>query len=175
MKIAFQILLSIVFISVFAQITINLPTNTGNIPITGQTFAVLLVGYAMPRPWGMLSLLAYLLLGGIGLPIFADGNHGWEVITGNSGGFLLGFVVAAGAMGYLRANNWSYSFSKSLLAMTIGTLIILLFGVGRLTYLFNVKDALAWGLYPFVWGAIIKIVLGAAVLPLYHSAKKRFF
>lgn len=163
--------IAILFISVFAQITINLPTNSGNIPITGQTFAVLLVGYILGKKRGTFSVLLYIILGTLGLPIFADGESGFEVIRGGSGGYLLGFLVGTFTVGYFSELDWTRSFPKSLIAMTIGTLIIMLFGVLRLAQLYDFDKAMEWGFYPFIIGGIIKIILGAAILPIYYHLK----
>lgn len=164
---------AIFFIAIFAQITINLPSQTGDIPITGQTFAVLLVGYFLGRKWGTLSVLIYAILGTVGLPIFADGEAGLDVIMGGSGGFIFGFIVGAFLVGWLGELGWKTSFPKSLVAMTLGTFVIICFGVARLTYLYNFENALEWGFYPFIIGGIIKIILGAAVLPIYFHFKNR--
>ncbi len=168
-----KVIFAILFISVFAQITLTLPTNSGGIPITGQTFAVLLVAYALLKKWGTISIFLYELLGIFGAPVFADGKSGWAVITGGSGGFLIGFIVAAFFVGWLAEQGWSRNFGKSLLAMTLGTIIIMTFGVIRLAQLYDFEKALEWGFYPFIWGAIVKIILGAMIMPLYFRLTKR--
>jgi len=168
-----QLLLAVLFIFLFAQIRVNLPFYTGGIPITGQTFAVLLTGYALGRKWGTLSVSLYVLLGVLGVPVFADGGSGWKVLAGNSGGFLAGFIAAAYVTSWLGELGWSKSFGKSLAAMTIGTGIILAFGLLRLAQLHNFSKALQWGFFPFLPGAIIKIIAGAAVIPLYIQMKKK--
>lgn len=167
-----QIFFAILFVALFAQLSIDMPLGESSIPITGQTFAVLLSAYWLKRKNGTIAILAYVLLGVFGLPIFADGQSGWVVLMGGSGGFLIGFIIAAYAIGYLGEQTWRISFTKSLLAMTIGTAIILFFGIGRLTSLYGLEKGLAYGFYPFWKGAIVKIVLGAIVLPLYYRLKK---
>ena len=167
-----QVLLAILFVALFAQLSIDVPLGESSIPITGQTFAVLLSAYWLKQKNGTIAILAYVLLGILGLPIFADGQSGWAVLMGGSGGFLIGFIVAAYVVGYLGELTWQGSFTKSLLAMTIGTAIILFFGIGRLTSLYGLEKGLAYGFYPFWKGAIVKIVLGAIVLPLYYRLKK---
>lgn len=167
----FQISLAILFIAIFAQLSIDVPLGESNIPITGQTFAVLLAAYWLGQKKGTLAVFAYVVLGTLGLPIFADGKAGWEVLVGGSGGFLLGFIIAAYAIGYLGEKNWWFSFTKSLAAMAIGTVIILLFGVGRLASIYGLEKGLAYGFYPFWKGAIVKIVLGSLILPMYHRLR----
>ena len=163
-----QIIVAILFIALFAQLSIAVPIGESDIPITGQTFAVLLSAYWLKQKWGTIAVSVYVLLGALGLPIFADAKAGLDVLTGGSGGFLIGFIVAAYVMGYLGKKDWQASLTKSIVAMTVGTIIILLFGVGRLTMLYDIDRGLAYGFYPFWKGAIIKVLLGAVVLPLYH-------
>ena len=167
-----QIFLAILFVALFAQLSIDMPLGESNIPITGQTFAVLLSAYWLKRKIGAIAIFTYVLLGILGLPIFADGQSGLAVLMGGSGGFLIGFIIAAYVVGYLGKQTWRVSFIKSLLAMTIGTAIILFFGVGRLASLYGLEKGLAYGFYPFWKGAIVKIVLGAIILPLYYRLKK---
>ena len=160
------VLIGILFIAIFAQINIDLP---GGIPISGQSFAVLLTAYILGRKWGTIAVFGYVLLGAIGLPIFADAKAGIEVLKGGSGGFLIGFIVAAFVVGWLAELNWRKSFVKSLLVMLLGTAIILTFGIGKLTLDYSFPQALEWGFYPFLWGALVKIVVGAAILPLKYK------
>jgi len=170
-KLFFKILFAVLFIALFAQISVSVPVGESDIPITGQTFAILLIAYIFKRTIGTIAVFFYLLIGVIGLPVFADGKSGWEILIGGSGGFLLGFIFAAYIVGYLGEKEWLTSFPKSLFAMTIGTVIILFFGVSRLAFIYGFDSAMEYGLYPFWKGAIIKIIFGAAILPLYHRLK----
>lgn len=151
--------LAAIFIAIFAQITIPLPY----IPITGQSFAVLLVAYLLGWNRGMIAVLLYLFAGAIGLPVFAEGASGIAKLKGNSGGFLYGFVVAAFVVGYLSEKLESSSFNSALQIMTLGTGVILFFGVMHLSIHIGFQKALQYGLYPFIAGAVVKIVLGAVV------------
>jgi len=154
-----QIIITLLFVSLFAQLSIDVPVGESSIPITGQTFAVLLSTYWLKRKMGTIAIFTYVLLGVIGLPIFADGKSGWNVLMGGSGGFLVGFIVAAYIIGYLGEKGWPFSFAKSLIAMT------------RLAHLYGLEKGVAYGFYPFWQGAIIKIILGAIILPLYYRLK----
>lgn len=169
-----QIALGVLFIALFAQLTIELPIQETSIPITGQTFAVLLVGYALHRKLGTVSILLYILLGACNLPVFADGESGWEVLISGSGGYLFGFVIGAYFVGWQAEKGWSKNFWKSLIAMFLGTLIILFFGVLWLTNLYDFPKAMEWGFYPFLAGGAIKVVFGAAILPIYFWFLKRW-
>lgn len=170
-KTVFNILLAILFITLFAQLTIEVPNGESTIPITGQTFAVLLVAYILGHKMGTITVIIYIILGVLGLPIFANGKAGLEVVQGSSGGFLIGFIVSAFIVGHLGEKEWKKSLSKSLLAMSIGTIVILFFGISRLAQLHGLSKALTYGFYPFWQGALIKIVLGAIILPLYYRLK----
>ena len=157
-------LIAVAFIAGFAQCTINLDWHDLQIPISGQSFAVLVVGMLLGRKYGLVSILLYLLLGALGLPFFADGTSGWEVFTKGSAGFLIGFAIGAFVVGWLADIGWRKSFAKALLAMTIGTGLIVGSGVLWLTYLYGWAKALEYGFYPFVWGAVAKIIIGAVVV-----------
>ncbi|MFK8105122.1 MAG: biotin transporter BioY [Saprospiraceae bacterium] len=159
-------LLALLALILSAQISI--PLGVGTVPISAQTLAVLLIGYTLGAKRGSLVVIAYLILGALDFPVFAEGKFGLEVFKKGSGGFLYGFVLGAGLVGSLGTMVWKRSFGRSLLAMTLGTVVIVACGLAQLTYLYDWERALAYGLYPFIPGAIIKIILGAAVLPLYY-------
>lgn len=152
--------LSIAFTALMAQLTIHLPEAAGGIPITGQSLAVLLVGMLLRQPWGALAVCTYVLIGALGLPVYADGRGGWEVLAGGSGGFLLGFIAGAAMLGWLAELGWGKGLGKALAAMMIGTAIILVFGLLRLSLLYGWEKALSYGFYPFWPGALVKIVVG---------------
>lgn len=164
MKSIIKVLLTVLYVALLAQITVSLPINNYEIPISGQTFAVLTAAFFLSRPLAVISMLLYLGLGILGLPVFAEASSGWSVITGGSGGFLIGFVAAAYFAAFAAEKGWGASIGKALSAMTIGTLIIMLFGIAQLSYQFDFPKALEWGFYPFIPGAIVKIILGALLV-----------
>ncbi|MEQ8702291.1 MAG: biotin transporter BioY [Phaeodactylibacter sp.] len=155
--------LSLLFLALMAQLSIQTPEALGGIPITGQSLAVLLVGFLLPFPWGGGAVLLYLLLGGLGLPVFAEGGSGWSSFSGGSGGFLIGFFIAALGMGWLRRRGWGLHLGYSLLANGLGTAVIVGSGLLWLTYLYGWGKALEYGFYPFWPGAIVKILLGGFI------------
>ena len=113
------IVLGAALVSLAAQISIALPFTP--VPITGQTFAVCLVGASLGAIRGTASLSLYVLAGIAGAPIYADGDHGWAQITGATGGYLLGFVLAAAVTGWLAEDrHWDRKFSSSIAAMLTG-------------------------------------------------------
>jgi len=143
------------------------------VPITMQTFAVLVIGMAYGWRLGGATLLLYLAEGAVGLPIFAgtpEKGLGLAYMAGPTGGYLLGFLVAAVVVGWLAERGWDRGVVKTLAAMTLGTGIILGLGVIYLATLIGAEKALQFGLYPFLWGAVFKIGLAAAVLPLAWKA-----
>lgn len=156
--------LAALFIGLFAQIEIKLPTNMANLDISGQTLAVLLVGIFLGRWYGALAILFYLILGAIGLPIFSGGNSGWSSFVEGSGGYFLGFLLSAFVIGYFGEKGWRKSFWKTLLAKSIGTLIILICGTVGLMFLFSTQDAITYGFSPFLIGGAIKILIGTIVV-----------
>src|SRR3954449_8025585 len=91
-------------VSVAAQVSIELPFTP--VPLTGQTFAVVLVGASLGAARGVGSMLLYLAAGLVGLPVFQDGSHGWNVLDGPTGGYLFGFVLAAALTGLLAERRW---------------------------------------------------------------------
>ena len=136
------------------------------VPVTGQSAGVLLVGAALGARRGALSLIAYLTEGALGLPVFAGGAAGAAHLLGPTGGYLVGFVAAALAVGYLCERGWDRKLWTSVAAMGLGTAVIFAFGLAGLTR-FVTGDALfASGLLPFISGAIVKILVAASVLPV---------
>jgi biotin transport system substrate-specific component len=137
------------------------------VPLTGQTFAVLLVGSALGAIRGLASLGLYLWLGVAGAPIYADGHHGWSVLTGATGGYIVGFVLAAAVTGYLAERGWDRQFSSAVGAMLTGNVIIYAVGLPWLAAVVNLnfEDTLEAGLYKFVPGDLLKLYLAAALLP----------
>lgn len=148
-----------------AQVAIPLPFTP--VPITGQTFAVLLVGAALGTARGGASVLLYLLLGLVGAPVYAHGASGWAVIAGASGGYLVSFPLAAALTGFLAERRWDRRFSSAVGAMLTGNLVIYLVGLPWLAVVLHtgLEKTLELGLYPFVPGDILKLYLAAALLP----------
>ncbi len=136
------------------------------VPITGQTFAVLMLGALLGAKRGGLAVLAYITEGILGLPVFASARAGLAVIIGPTGGYIIGFVAAAYVVGRLCEKGWDRNFGKTIIAMVLGNICIYAGGLVWLGCLtgFN-KSLLTIGLYPFVPGEVIKITLAAAILP----------
>jgi biotin transport system substrate-specific component len=152
-------------VALFAQIQIRLPWTT--VPITGQTFAVLLVGASLGSIRGAASLMLYLAIGAVGAPVYSEQKGGWEVFSGATGGYIVGFVVAAALVGFLAERGWDRRFATSVSAMLTGSVVIYAFGLVWLQHFLEVSwtTALDFGLYPFVPGDIFKLYLAALALP----------
>ncbi len=151
----------LVFIGLSAQLAIGFP-----IPVTGQTFAVLMIGALYGARLGGMCLVSYVLAGAAGFPVFSNFGSGPMFLAGPTGGFLVGFIAAAYVVGKLAQIGWDRRVWTTIVAMLVGNLIIYAFGLLWLFCLmgFNSK-VFAVGLYPFIIGDILKIALAAAVLP----------
>jgi biotin transport system substrate-specific component len=126
---------------------------------------VLLVGALLGSRRGGLSMLTYLGQGAAGLPVFANGGSGPVYLSGPTGGYLIGFVVAAFVTGWLAEHHWDRHALTTALAMVIGNLVIYLFGVTWLASFVGIENAFSAGLVPFIAGDVVKIALAAALLP----------
>lgn len=150
-------------VALTAQIVI--PTTP--VPFTGQTLGVLAVGAALGFRRGAAALLLYLVLGAAGLAVFAEGSSGVGQILGATGGYLVGFVVAAAIVGRLAELGWDRHIGGSLAAMAIGTAVIYAIGVPWLKVTLGLpwETAVAEGMTKFlVWDAA-KLVVAAGMFP----------
>jgi biotin transport system substrate-specific component len=153
------------FVALAAQVSFDIPGTP--VPITGQTFAVLLVGATLGALLGLASLGLYLFVGALGAPIYAEGNHGWEILSGPTGGYIVGFVLAAGVIGWLAQRRWDRRFSSAVAAMLTGNVIIYLVGLPWLAEDLDIgfTETMEFGLAPFVVGDLLKLYLASALLP----------
>lgn len=150
-------------IGLCAQIKVLLPF--GPVPVTGQTFAVLMIGALLGSRRGCLAVLAYLIEGIAGLPVFAFGG-GAVVFAGPTGGYLMGFLPAAYLTGLLAEKGWDRRIGTTMLAMILGNAVIYTCGMFWLCCLMGARtQVLTAGLYPFIPGDLLKIALAAILLP----------
>jgi biotin transport system substrate-specific component len=148
-----------------AQISVKLPFTP--VPITGQTFSVLLVGATLGTMRGGASALLY-VLAGLLFPVYAPHTgYGFATITSASGGYLISYPFVSALTGYLAERRWDRTFSSAVGAMLTGNVLIYLFGLPWLAVVLNtnLEKTLEDGLYPFVPGDIFKLYLAAAALP----------
>lgn len=156
-------------VALSARVAIPVPGTP--VPITGQTLAVLLAGALLGAARGFLVLALYLLEGAMGLPVFAEGRFGAAVLlAAPSAGYLWGFPLAAALVGWLAERGWDRRPATTALAMLLGNGVIYLCGVTWLAFFVGTGNALAAGLYPFLPGDALKIVLAALLLP---AARRR--
>ena len=163
------------FLALLAQVDFRLPGTP--IPITGQTFGVLLLGTAYGWVRGGLTLALYLAEIAVGLPFAAESKGGLEILTlvTPSGGYIWGMLLASVLMGWLANRGWDRSFRSSIGVMLLGTVLIFAVGVpwlmesptyaGLLGHEPTLEDGIAGGLAPFVIGDTIKLLLAAGLLP----------
>ena len=151
------------FIAACAQFSIQI----GPVPITGQSFAVLLTGALLGPRLGAAAVIAYLIEGALGLPFFAGGGAGLLRFFGPTGGYLVAFPAAAFVTGAFSEHGWDKRYPTAVAAMAIGSIIILLGGMAWFAVLTNTPPVAAFkiAVLPFLVGDVIKIILAAAVLP----------
>ena len=157
-----------------AQIRINLFFTP--VPITGQTFGVLILAAAYGSRLGFATVCTYLFVGIVGLPVFAGASSGWAYFSGATAGYLVGFGVAAYLVGYLSEIGWDRKPASVIASMLLGNLVIYIFGVTWLSYSLNISfaKAVSLGLEPFIVGDAFKIILAATFLPGMWSLKTYF-
>ena len=133
------------------------------VPMTMQTFIVFIIGMSYGWKLAFSTLIAYLVEGALGLPVFAKGG-GLLYLMGPTAGYLYGMTIAAGVIGFFAERGYNKSYIKSLISLMIGTIIIFVLGVGYLGSVIGYDKALAGGLYPFIPSEFFKI--GLAVIPI---------
>ena len=155
-----------------AQIAIPVPWSP--VPITGQTFAVLLSGAVLGARRAFLAQALYLIEGSLGLPVFAGGGAGLATLAGPTGGYLAAFPFAAAATGALCARGWDRRIVTMFVAMLLGSAVIFALGLIQLSRFMPADRLLAAGFLPFVPGDLIKTALASLVFPsAWRLAHKR--
>lgn len=157
--------LAVGLIAVSARVSASIPGTS--VPQSAQTLAVVLAGAFLGGRDGALALLLYLLAGGVGVPVFADSAAGWPHLAGATGGYLVGFVLAAGIVGWFADRGYMARPRTALAAMLLGHLVILSLGWLRLAASLGLRDAFAGGVAPFLSGGLAKSVLAAAVVSVW--------
>jgi biotin transport system substrate-specific component len=152
-------------VGLVAQIVVPLPFTP--VPITGQTFGVLLGGMALGSRRALAGMALYVAAGLVGMPWFAGGAHGFGVMGGPTFGYLIGFIVAGAVLGRFAEAGFDRKPQLTLLAMVAGTAIIYFFGVTWLwnTLQISIGTAVKLGLVPFLVGDALKALLAAGLLP----------
>jgi biotin transport system substrate-specific component len=141
------------------------PVPWSPVPITGQTWAVLLTGAVLGARRAFLAQALYLLEGAAGLPVFAGASAGFAVLMGPTAGYLIAFPFAAGVTGMLAERGWDRRFITMVAAMLLGSVVIFAFGLANLSRFLPGEHLLAAGLLPFIPGDIVKSSLAALAFP----------
>ena len=152
------------FTALLAQVTLPVPGSP--VPITGQTLAVVLTAAALGPFRGLAGQALYVLLGAVGLPFYSEASSGWEVVTGATGGYLLGFLPAAFLIGLAARHRADRELWKALPLFLAGQAVVFAIGVPWLAVVADLDAAAALqaGFYPFIAGGIVKALVAGAVM-----------
>lgn len=163
---AVAIVAGTLFLAALAQIALPIPGSP--VPVTGQTLGVLLIGASYGASLGLTTFLTYLLVGLAGAPVFADGAHGLARLTGPTGGYLIGMLLAAWLVGALAGRKWDQRIRTAIPAMLLGNVVIFSFGLFWLHH--YTEKSWSWtfsaGFTPFILGEVLKIAIASTSLPL---------
>ncbi|MFI0961248.1 biotin transporter BioY [Streptomyces sp. NPDC021080] len=168
------VLLGAVLTALAAQVSVPVPGSP--VPVTGQTFAVLMTATALGPAQGFASQLLYLLLGALGLPVFTDAQHGIHAFSGATGGYLLGFLAAAAIAGFGARHGADRSSIRALASLIPASGAIYLFGASWLSLSTGMSpgQAISVGVVPFLFGDAMKALLAAGLLPGAWKLLRRF-
>lgn len=183
---AILVALGVAALAVAAKVQV--PVWPSPVPVTLGTFAVLSLGAAYGPRLGLMTILAYMALGAAGADVFAGSSaetNGWAYMTGTTGGYLVGYVLATLALGAAARAGWDRSVGRTAVAMLLGNALIYLPGVAWLYVLIergmfdpakhasSWDQALAWGLTPYLIGDALKLALAALLLPAAWALTRR--
>jgi biotin transporter BioY len=165
----------VVAFSLLTALAAQIVIPVGPVPITGQTFAVLLTGALLGSRLGAITMIVYLIEGASGLPFFYGGLSGVGHLLGPTGGYLVAFPAGAFITGAFAENGWDKRFATAVLAMAVGSIVILLAGLAWFSLLTHTSPLVAFqvSVLKFIPGDVIKILLAAAVLPTGWALLKR--
>lgn len=165
----------VVAFSLLTALAAQIVIPIGPVPITGQTFAVLLTGALLGSRLGAMAMIVYLIEGASGLPFFYGGSSGIAHLLGPTGGYLVAFPAGAFITGAFAENGWDKHYFTAVVAMAVGSIVILLAGWAWFSVLTHTAPLAAFkvSVAPHIVGDIIKILLAAAVLPTGWAILKR--
>ncbi len=167
-----QLMLVLTFnILLIASSYIQVPLPFSPVPITAQTIVVLACGLFMGPAWGVATVMTYLMQGALGLPVFAGGAAGLARIIGPTGGYLAGFIAGAWLVGVFSSRVAAMTYWKLIGVLALGTMVIFACGLAVLSLFVPLHMVPATGLYPFIPGAIVKIIVVASGLTLYKRLR----
>lgn len=151
-----------IIIALFAPISIRLPFTP--VPIAVQAQVILLLSCLLGSKRAAMAVLTYLFQGAIGLPVFAGGSAGIFVLAGPTGGYLVGYVLAAFVTGFLMERMTQRNPSRAFMAMGLGNLIVYLFGTAWLSRYIGFQSAILLGVLPFLIGDLLKLLVATKFL-----------
>lgn len=172
LNVAIAVVLGVCLLTVSAKIQVPF----WPVPMTMQTLVVFMLGMAYGSRLGVATVLAYLLVGAAGFPVFAgtpERGIGLAYMMGPTGGFLMGFLVAAWVTGVLAERGWDRSIVWCALAMLVGTVVLYVVGLAALMPVTGFWRAIDVGLLPFVASSTLKVGLGAVAMPLIWRLVRR--
>ncbi len=159
--------------ALLAQVAVPVPGSP--VPITGQTLAVVLTAAALGPARGVLGQALYLVLGAIGLPFYSEATGGIEVLSGATGGYLIGFLPAALLIGLAAQHGQDRKVWKALPLFIAGQAVVFAVGVPWLAVVADLSpaQALEAGFYPFILGGLVKAAIAGALLPAVWRSSSR--
>ena len=160
LKIIFYVLFGTLLLAVSSKVQVPF----WPVPMTMQTFVVLIIAMMYGWKLSLLTLIAYLIEGAVGLPVFAKGG-GLLYLIGPTAGYLYGMVIAAAVIGYFADLGYGKSIIKCIIPLGIGTIIIFVCGIVYLSSIIGFDKAIAAGLLPFIPSELFKIALAAFIIP----------
>ena len=163
------IVIGVTLLSLMAQVSIPLPFSP--VPITGQSFAVLIIGSLYGAKRAAITTVSYLAIGLLGMPVFSGASFGIAKILGPTGGYLIGFVVAASIMGLLAEMKADRNLKSAFITFAIGHSLIFIFGLIWLGFYVGFSNVLQLGLFPFLPGMVIKTIAASGVNILFWRSK----
>lgn len=159
-----QIFAASLFLALCSQI--SMPLYFSPVPLSGQTFGIMIIGASMGSRKGLLSVLAYLAEGSLGLPVFACGSSGIMSLLGSCGGYFLGFLIQVYLVGWFAERQTTFQITKMLPILLLSCLLQLGLGVLWLSLFATLESALLMGFYPFLMGETFKSVIVALYLKM---------
>lgn len=170
------VLAGIALLAVAAKIKVPVPNSP--VPVSMGTFAVLTIGAAYGARLGLATIIGYMIIGALGFDIFSNSTaalNGWTYMSGSTGGYLVGFVMALLLLGFAASKGWDRSAVKLLPVLVIANALIYIPGMAWLSHLYGMDMSTAFtkGVAPFLMGDVLKIALTAMLLPATWAVVKR--